>query len=120
MDRGQILKTMVGEGKTDYEIYLNTQVLFACQKPFVELCNGDELQFQIVHQVQELYMKLIIYTLLDIEVYIREENTNRVLSLFKRVHLIQRAMIEIFSLLETMSPREYQEIRVGLGNGSGQ
>jgi tryptophan 2,3-dioxygenase len=111
---------MAGEGGTDYEIYLNTKALFACQKPFAELCNSDELQFQIVHQVQELWMKLIIHTLLDLETYIFEENTNRVLTLLKRVHRIQRAMIEIFSLLETMSPSEYQEIRVGLGNGSGQ
>jgi tryptophan 2,3-dioxygenase len=120
MDRAEILKTMAGDGRTDYEIYLNTQALFACQKPFEELCNGDELQFQIVHQVQELWMKLIICTLLDIEFYIREEDTHRVLSLFRRVHRIQRAMIEIFSFLDTMSPCEYQEIRVGLGNGSGQ
>jgi tryptophan 2,3-dioxygenase len=40
--------------------------LFACQKPFGEFCNKDELQFQVVHQVEELWMKLIAYTLLDI------------------------------------------------------
>jgi tryptophan 2,3-dioxygenase len=65
-------------------------------------------------------MKLIIYTLLDIAEYMEAENTHRVLTLFKRVHRVQRAMIEIFALLDTMSPSEYQQIRVGLGNGSGQ
>ena len=30
----------------DYELYLNTPQLLACQKPFAELCNADELQFQ--------------------------------------------------------------------------
>jgi tryptophan 2,3-dioxygenase len=65
-------------------------------------------------------MKLIGYTLLDIDDYLQQENTNRVLTLFRRVHIAQRLMIEQLVLLETMSPKEYQEIRLVLGNGSGQ
>jgi tryptophan 2,3-dioxygenase len=65
-------------------------------------------------------MKLMGYTLLDIDEYIQQENTNRVLTLFKRVHLAQRLLIDQLALLETMSPKEYQEIRLGLGQGSGQ
>lgn len=111
---------MNGEGTLDYELYLNTKKLLSCQKDFTEFCNQDELQFQIVHQVEELWMKLIGYTLLHIDDYIQQENTNRVITLFRRVHLAQRFMIEQMELLETMSPKEYQEIRLQLGNGSGQ
>jgi tryptophan 2,3-dioxygenase len=111
---------MNGKGDTDYEIYLNTKALFSCQKDFDALCNRDEIQFQIVHQIQELLMKIIIHSLLDIDEYIKAENTNRVLTLFHRIHSAQEAMIHMFSLLDTMSPKEYQEIRVNLGNGSGQ
>src|SRR5215470_12868870 len=111
---------MNGEGDKDYELYLNTGKLLACQKDFNQLCNGDELQFQIVHQVEELWMKLIGYTLLDIDDYLQQENTNRVLTLFRRVHIIQKLMIQQLALLEIMSPREYQDIRQRLGNGSGQ
>jgi tryptophan 2,3-dioxygenase len=118
MDREYFYKTMSGEGKADYEIYLNTKTLLSCQSDFDDLCNGDELQFQVVHQMQEL-MKLIAYTLLDIDDYIRAEHTNRVISLFKRVHRLQEEMIRLFSLLDTTSPREYQEIRQKLGRGSG-
>ncbi len=120
MDRSHFYSLMHGEGTLDYELYLNTKELFACQKNFDAFCNQDELQFQIVHQVEELWMKLIGYTLLDIDDYIQQENTNRVLTLFRRVHLAQRLMIDQLALLETMSPKEYQEIRRGLGNGSGQ
>jgi tryptophan 2,3-dioxygenase len=120
MDREHFYATMNGEGTLDYEIYLNTKALLACQKDFKEFCNADELQFQIVHQVEELWMKLMGYTLLDIDDYLEQENTNRVLTLFKRVHIAQRLMIEQLALLETMSPKEYQEIRLVLGNGSGQ
>ncbi|MCI0403754.1 MAG: tryptophan 2,3-dioxygenase, partial [Acidobacteria bacterium] len=63
---------------------------------------------------------LMGYTLLDIDDYLQQENTNRVVTLFRRVHIAQRLMIEQLALLETMSPKEYQEIRLVLGNGSGQ
>ena len=43
----------------DYCIYLNVKELYSCQKDFSKLCNQDELQFQIVHQVEELWMKLM-------------------------------------------------------------
>jgi len=111
---------MGGEGTLDYEVYLNTKALLSCQSDFDALCNKDELQFQIVHQSEELWMKLIAYTLLDIDEYLQQENTNRVITLFRRVHMAQRLMIEQVGLLETMSPKEYQEIRLKLGNGSGQ
>ena len=104
----------------DYGSYLNCQQLLSAQKPLTELCNGDELQFQIVHQVEELWMKLMIYTLVDVLEYMQQENTLRVVSLMKRVSFIQRMMSQQLDLLETMSPKEYQQIRLQLGNGSGQ
>jgi tryptophan 2,3-dioxygenase len=120
MDRDYFYEAMQGEGTTDYEIYLKTQQLFSCQSDFSEFCNGDELQFQIIHQIQELLMKLIAYTLLDIDEYIQDEKTNRVITLFKRVYRLQEVMIKLFDILDTMSPKEYQEIRVKLGGGSGR
>ena len=120
MNREQFYAAMSGEGTLDYEKYLQTKTLLSCQSPYNELCNADELQFQVVHQVEELWMKLIAYTLLDIDDYLQTENTNRVITLFRRVHLAQRMMIQQVALLETMSPKEYQAIRTRLGNGSGQ
>jgi tryptophan 2,3-dioxygenase len=120
VNREQFYEMMSGEGTLDYELYLNTKALLSCQSKYEELCNRDELQFQLVHQIEELWMKLIAYTLLDIDDYLQQENTNRVITLFRRVHLTQKMMIEQIALLETMSPKEYQEIRKRLGNGSGQ
>jgi tryptophan 2,3-dioxygenase len=120
MDRAHFYSLMNGEGTLDYELYLNTKALLSCQKDYEKLCNKDEFQFQIVHQVEEMWMKLINYTMLDIDDYLHQENTNRVITLFKRVHIALRLMTEQLSLLETMSPKEYQEIRLQLGNGSGQ
>lgn len=120
MDREHLYEIMIGQGDTDYETYLNTKKLLMCQKAFSEFCNADELQFQIVHQSIELLMKLMGYTLMDIDDYLKQRCTNRVVTLFRRVHICLRLMTEHLSLLETMSPKEYQEIRLQLGNGSGQ
>lgn len=120
MDRKHFYELMNGDGSFDYEIYLNTRDLFACQKGFEAFSNRDELQFQIVHQVEELWMKLIAYTLLDVDDYLEQEKTNRVTTLLRRVHVTLRLMTEQLGLLETMSPKEYQEIRLQLGHGSGQ
>lgn len=120
MDRTYFYRQMAGEGTLDYEIYLNTPGLLSLQKPYDRLVNSDEMQFQIVHQVEELWMKLLAFTLLDIDDYLAARNTNRVLTLFKRAHLLLELMTRQLPLLETMSPKEYQEIRLQLGNGSGQ
>lgn len=120
MDRKEYQKMMRGAGQHDYEIYLNTEQLLACQKAPGNFCNPDELQFMIVHQVEELWMKLMGETLLDINDAMLERRTFKVLTLFQRVHLCQKMMTTQLSLLETMSPKDYQEIRLLLGNGSGQ
>ncbi len=120
MDREHFYSIMNGEGDTDYEVYLDTEQLLHCQKDFGEFCNRDELQFQIVHQSIELLMKLIGYTLLDVDDYLQAHDTHRVVTLLGRVHRAQRLMMDHLGLLETMSPKEYQEIRLQLGNGSGQ
>ena len=104
----------------DYGVYLNCDKLLSCQKDLEDLCNGEELQFQIVHQVEELWMKLASYTLVDILDYMADAHTNRVLTLFGRCHQILHLMIAQLSLLETMSPKDYQAVRLQLGNGSGQ
>lgn len=120
MDRQAYQKLMRGNGQLDYEIYLNTEQLLACQKEPEDLCNPDELQFMIVHQVEELWMKLMATTLLDIDDEMRARHSFKALTLFRRVHICQEMMSQQLTLLETMSPKDYQRIRLLLGNGSGQ
>ena len=120
MDRDHFYAELQGGSSLDYELYLNTRALLACQKPLDKLCNRDELQFQIVHQVEELWMKLIAFTLLDVDDYLEQQQSHRVVTLLGRCHRTIRLMTAQLDLLETMSPKEYQQIRLQLGNGSGQ
>jgi len=52
--------------------------------------------------------------------YIEKQNTHRIVTLMGRTNMLLRMMTEQLNVLETMSPKEYQEIRLQLGNGSGQ
>jgi tryptophan 2,3-dioxygenase len=104
----------------DYGVYLQCDKLLSCQKPLDALATSDELQFQIVHQTEELWMKLMAFTLVEIMDYMEQKQSHRVITLFSRVHRLQRMMIDQLAVLETMSPKEYQQIRTQLGNGSGQ
>ncbi|HYT35153.1 MAG TPA: tryptophan 2,3-dioxygenase family protein, partial [Ktedonobacteraceae bacterium] len=44
-------------GQSVYERYLRTEELLSLQKAEEELAHHDELQFQVVHQVFELWWK---------------------------------------------------------------
>lgn len=120
MDRKAFYDRIQAPAELDYELYIGSEKLLSCQKPYEALVNHDELQFQIVHQVEELWMKLIAYTLLDVDEYMKAGESHRVITLMGRCHRLVRLMIEQLDMLETMSPKEYQEIRLQLGNGSGQ
>jgi len=104
----------------DYGVYLAVDRLLDCQKPLASLATPDELQFQIVHQVEELWMKLAAFTLGEIDGLLAEGQIMRALTLFGRVHMLLRMMTDQLALIETMSPYDYQAIRLQLGNGSGQ
>lgn len=120
MQKQTIFENLKGDGHTSYEIFLNRPELLSCQTDYEDLKNPDQLQFQIVHQVEELWMKLIIFTLTEIDDCMKQKKTHKALTLFTRVNKLQNLMIDQLSVLETMSPRDYQEIRQLLGDGSGR
>ncbi|WP_374524510.1 tryptophan 2,3-dioxygenase family protein [Sphingopyxis sp.] len=120
LDKKDLHRRIETPDMKDYGVYLAVDRLLDCQKPLADLCTADELQFQIVHQVEELWMKLIAFTLGEIDEHMAARESMRVLTLFDRVNRIMKLMTGQLSLLETMSPFDYQSIRLQLGNGSGQ
>jgi tryptophan 2,3-dioxygenase len=105
---------------TDYEKYIRTDELLALQKPAGDLSCHDELQFQIVHQAAELWMKLVQHEVLHAVHLLGEDQVGKALHAFKRVDRLQRLLLQQMDLLDTMAPRDYMTIRTVLGNGSGQ
>jgi tryptophan 2,3-dioxygenase len=103
---------------TDYEKYIRTEELLALQK--TDLSCHDELQFQIVHQVAELWMKLVDHELQEAAAQMRDGQPTRALRSLSRVRGIMLLLHDQLSLLDTMAPRDYMTIRNALGRGSGQ
>lgn len=105
---------------TDYEKYIRTEELLALQKSGDTLSCHDELQFQIVHQVAELWMKLIAHEITFAAHGLREGAVSRAMRCLGRVRGIQILLLDQLSLLDTMAPKDYMTIRNALGRGSGQ
>ena len=105
---------------TDYEKYIRTDELLSLQKAPDCLTCHDELQFQIIHQAHELYMKLVDHELHFFATLLGEGQIPRAITTLGRVSRIQRVLLQSIDLLDTMSPIDYMTIRTGLGRGSGQ
>lgn len=105
---------------TDYEKYIRTEELLALQKSSETLTCHDELQFQIVHQAHELYMKLIEHELRFLCGLLATGEVPRAVTTLGRVSRVQRVLLQSIDLLDTMAPTDYMTIRTGLGRGSGQ
>jgi len=105
---------------TDYERYIRTEELLALQKPEGSLACHDELQFQVVHQAAELWMKLCAH---EIDQTVRQLDADDLWGAsasLRRIERVQALLVAQLGLLDTMSPRDYMTIRTVLGNGSGQ
>jgi tryptophan 2,3-dioxygenase len=105
---------------TDYETYIRTEELLALQKPAADLSCHDELQFQVVHQVAELWMKLVEHELRHLVARLGADELSQAIATLRRIGRIQRLLLAQTDLLDTMSPRTYMTVRAGLGRGSGQ
>jgi tryptophan 2,3-dioxygenase len=105
---------------TDYEKYIRTEELLGLQKAPDTLTCHDELQFQVVHQAHELYMKLIEHELRFACQLLETREVARAVTTLGRVARIERVLLQSVDLLDTMAPTDYMTIRTGLGRGSGQ
>ena len=113
------LKAKHAPGESVYERYLRTEELLSLQKPEDELAHHDELQFQVVHQVFELWWKETAYELRTIRTLLQAYNLPPALRLLQRVIQIQHLMMSNLRMLETMSPWDFHGFRKVLADGAG-
>jgi len=105
---------------TDYDKFVNTEALLACQRPLDALVNSHELFFQVTHQVMELWMKVIGYDLGIVIAHIRENDLPEAALRLHRIQEIERVLVDQMAVMETLAPADYHPIRMTLGHGSGQ
>jgi tryptophan 2,3-dioxygenase len=105
---------------TDYEKFVNTDALLACQRPLDALVNSHELFFQVTHQVMELWMKVIAHELGVAVEQIGQNDLPEATLRLHRIHEIERVLVDQMAVMETLAPADYHPIRMTLGHGSGQ
>ncbi|MFN2459679.1 MAG: tryptophan 2,3-dioxygenase [Candidatus Velthaea sp.] len=102
-----------------YGSYLRVDELLSLQRPRSDPAHHDELLFIVIHQVYELWFRLVLH---EIETAIRALDAGDLLKLhkhFHRIHVIQRLLEEQVDVLETMTPQDFNAFRSRLNPASG-
>ena len=100
-----------------YGEYLQLDKLLAAQKPLSG--EHNEVLFIIVHQVSELWMRLILHELTAALNCVTRDDLDPALKMLARISRTQAQLISVWSVLSTMSPFEYSAFRNALGRSSG-
>jgi tryptophan 2,3-dioxygenase len=100
-----------------YGEYLHLDALLSSQKRLSD--HHDETLFIIIHQVSELWMKLILHELRAAIQSIQNGEFSPAFKMLSRVSKIQTQIIQSWDVLSTMTPAEYTEFRGELGQASG-
>lgn len=103
--------------RMSYGDYLKLDTLLAAQQPLS--AEHDELLFIVIHQVQELWMKLLNRELDSAIDHIRADELGPSFKCLSRVSRVQMQLIQAWDVLATMTPADYLRFRPVLGSSSG-
>jgi tryptophan 2,3-dioxygenase len=102
-----------------YGAYLDLDRLLTAQHPRSEPPQHDELLFIVQHQVAELWLKLLLHELHSGRALLAADDLPQALKRLARVKHIQNQLTEQWSVLATLTPSEYAQIRPFLATSSG-
>jgi tryptophan 2,3-dioxygenase len=121
---GAAAETVAGEpAKLDfsrdmsYGDYLHLDEILAAQHP--RSGAHDEMLFIVQHQVNELWMKLLLHELGAAMECITRDELGSAFKMLARVSRIMEQLVHAWSVLATMTPPEYSAIRPYLSSSSG-
>ena len=103
---------------TDYTAYLRIDELLDLQQPLSADAH-DEMLFIVVHQVYELWFKLILHELDACALALDEGRPHAALAPLRRAVAVEQLLIEQLRVLETMSPDGFMRFRDPLAPASG-
>ncbi|WP_240046737.1 tryptophan 2,3-dioxygenase [Paracraurococcus ruber] len=103
--------------KMSYGDYLRLDQLLAAQAPLSG--QHDEMLFITIHQVQELWMKLLVHELDLAMDCLRRDALRPAFKAMARIGRIQSQLVEAWDVLTTMTPHDYLAFRDSLGKSSG-
>jgi tryptophan 2,3-dioxygenase len=100
-----------------YGEYLHLDLLLNAQRPLT--AEHGEMLFIIVHQVSELWMRLLRHELAGVMECVRRDELEPSFKMFNRMARIQAQLLAVWEVLSTMTPFDYSAFRNALGRSSG-
>jgi tryptophan 2,3-dioxygenase len=103
----------------DYGTYLGLDRLLALQVPRSNPPEHDEILFLVIHQVYELWFKLLLH---EVEKLKRDFAANELfgaIHTFKRARTVMKTLVSQVDILETMTPMSFGSFRDRLETASG-
>ena len=100
-----------------YGDYLGLDALLTAQRPLT--AEHDEMLFIIVHQVSELWMRLMRHELDGVAECVRRDHLDPSFKMLGRVSRVQQQLLAVWDVLATMTPFDYSAFRNALGRSSG-
>jgi len=100
-----------------YGEYLRLDRLLSAQQPLSS--EHDEMLFIIVHQVSELWMRLVLHELHAVIECVRRDQLGPTFKMLERVGRVQGQLLAVWDVLSSMTPADYSSFRNLLGRSSG-
>ena len=113
---GEAAKVDFG-GEMSYGDYLHLDAILDAQQP--RSGAHDEMLFIVQHQVNELWMKLLLHELRAAIAAVADDRLQPAFKMLARVSRIMEQMVHAWDVLATMTPPEYSTIRPSLASSSG-
>ena len=102
-----------------YASYLKLEQLLVLQEPKSSPEEHDELLFVVIHQVYELWFKLLLHETDKVMVDLRRGDLFGAIGTFKRMRTIMKTLVGQLDILETMTPLSFASFRSRLDTASG-
>lgn len=109
----------IEKGRLTYNDYLKVEDLLTLQEPQSRPGHHDEMLFIIIHQVYELWFKLIIHELTQAMRFMGTNEPLQAQHFVNRVVEIMRVLVQQIHLVETMRPIDFLQFRDRLMPASG-
>jgi tryptophan 2,3-dioxygenase len=103
--------------RLSYGTYLKVPELLSLQQTLTDA--HDELLFIVVHQVYELWFKVLLHELETVRDAIFADRLRDARHALNRVKVIERLLVQQVDTLETMAPQDFLAFRAELAPASG-
>jgi tryptophan 2,3-dioxygenase len=102
-----------------YGSYLKVEELLRLQAPESNPVEHDEELFIIIHQVYELWFKLVLHELDKVNEDLSADRLYDALHTLKRIRMVLKTVVGQLDILETMTPTSFASFRARLDTASG-